>query len=214
MSATHYLLDSDVAKALCQYCLVEDLAIALGVTVSDFAVLSQLRFQLHHGNRSRSLKKLGSERAVQQLDVLISQCSEVVALVESANFLLLSGTPDIDGGELALFAALCEDPTAELVTGDKRALIALCKVGEPVSSAFRWAQIMCLEEAFAHLVRHFGCSYVSERVRARLDVNHAVSNIFGRSAPASEVSILEGIDSYLGELQQLTQGKYSPSLGA
>ena len=36
MSPTHYLLDSDAAKAVCQYGLIEDLATALGVALSDF----------------------------------------------------------------------------------------------------------------------------------------------------------------------------------
>lgn len=211
MSATHYLLDSDAAKALCQYGLVENLATALGIQLSDFAILAQLRFQLHHGKPQKALKKLGSELAVAQLDLLISNADEVVVLVESANYLLLEGTPDIDGGELALFAALCADTSAGLITGDKRSLVALCNVEGKLQEAFTWTQILCLEEAVAILVAHFGWAYVSERVRARPDVNNAISNIFGRSAAASEVSIFEGLQSYLKELQANTQGKYYSS---
>jgi hypothetical protein len=213
MSPTHYLLDSDAAKAVCQYGLIEDLATALGVALSDFSILSQLRFQLHVGDRARALKKLGSEMAIDQVGLLVSQASEVVVLVDSANYALLEGTPDIDGGELALFAALCEDSTAGLITGDKRSLVALCKVGSTIQDSFCWAQILCLEEALALLVDHFGWSYVSERVRARLDVNSAISTIFGRSAPADQQAISEGLQSYLRDVQSRTAGKYqSPYL--
>ena len=213
MSPTHYLLDSDAAKSLCQYGLIEDLAAALNIALSDFSVLAQLRFQLHVANPAKALAKLGSEQAVGQVNLLISQASEVVVLVDSANYALLEGTPDIDGGELALFAALCDDGNAGLITGDKRSLVALCKVGVPIQSSFSWAQILCLEEALALLVDHFGWSYVSERVRARPDVNTAISTVFGRSAAADEQAISEGLQSYLRDVQTRTSGKYqSPYL--
>lgn len=213
MSASHYLLDSDAAKALCQYGLIEDLATALGVSLSDFSVLSQLRFQLHVADPPKALKKLGTEMAVAQVNLLVSQASEVIVLVDSANYALLEGTPDIDGGELALFAALCEDSSAGLITGDKRSLVALCKVGATIQDSFSWAQILCLEEALALLVEHFGWSYVSDRVRARLDVNAALSTVFGRSVAASEQAISEGLQSYLRDVQSRTSGKYqSPYL--
>ncbi|UXL29487.1 hypothetical protein [Stenotrophomonas maltophilia] len=213
MSATHYLLDSDAAKSLCQYGLIEDLATALGIKLSDFSILSQLRFQLHVANPAKSLLKLGSDLAVAQVNLLVSQASEVVVLTESANYALLEGTPDIDGGELALFAALCEDNSAGLITGDKRSLVALCKVGASIQESFNWAQIICLEEALALLVNHFGWAYVSDRVRVRPDVNSAISTVFGRSVAADEQAISEGLQSYLRDLQIKTSGKYqSPYL--
>ncbi|WP_447905149.1 hypothetical protein [Stenotrophomonas sepilia] len=215
MSATRYLIDSDAAKALCQYGLIEDLATALGVTLRDFAVLAQLRYQLHMASPAKALKKLGSNLAVEQASLLVEQASEVVVLLESANYALLEGTPDIDGGELALFAAMCEDSNAGLITGDKRSLIALCKIEGAIQENFSWAQILCLEEAIAILIRFFDWQYVSERIRTRPDVNNALSNIFGRSAPAAEAAISEGLQSYLRELQVNTAEKYcSPYLTA
>ncbi|CRX68659.1 MULTISPECIES: hypothetical protein [Stenotrophomonas] len=213
MSADHYLIDSDAAKALCQYGLMEDLATALGLTLSDFSILAQLRYQLHLANPAKALKKLGSKLAFDQAGELVANASEVVVLLDSANYALLEGTPDIDGGELALFAAMCDDNAAGLITGDKRSLVALCKVEGPIQESFSWAQILCLEEAIALLIGHFGWMYVSERVRERPDVNVAISNIFGRSAAAPEAAISEGLQSYLKELQVNTAGKYcSPYL--
>ncbi|WP_426803426.1 hypothetical protein [Xanthomonas campestris] len=213
MSATRYLIDSDAAKALCQYGLMEGLATALGLTLADFSILAQLRYQLHLAEPTKALQKLGSQIAVEQAVRLAAEASEVVVLLASANYALLEGTPDIDGGELALFAAICDDNNAGLITGDKRSLIALCKVEGQVQSNFSWAQIMCLEEAVAVLVGHFGWEYVSERVRQRPEVNTAISNIFGRSVPAGEAAISEGLHSYLNELRVNTSGKYeSPYL--
>jgi hypothetical protein len=208
MSITKYLLDSDAGKCMCQYGLMLDLATALGVTLSDFYILSQLRYQLHLGEPNKALKKLGTTEAVQQAQLLVASAGEVTVLAESANYLLLQGTPDIDGGELALFAALCDQPNSELITGDKRSLVALCKV-DGLSAGFSWARIICTEEAIRRLVERLGWQYVSNKVRARPDVNMGLSLIFGKSAPASEQAIREGLVSYLNALAAETNGKYA-----
>lgn len=59
-----YLLDSDAAKSLCQYLLLDELALALECPLSDFAILPQLRFQLRLNKPDAALKKLGSQDAV------------------------------------------------------------------------------------------------------------------------------------------------------
>lgn len=215
MSLTKYLIDSDVARCMCSYELIEDLATALGVTLADFFVLSQLKYQLHLAKPSKALKKLGTPEAVQQAQKLVSQASEVVVMADSANYVLLEGTPDIDGGELALFAALCENPSTGLVTGDKRALVALCKVTGPIESKFAWAQILCLEEAIARLIAHFGLNHVSKTVRAHAGTNTALEMIFGKTKAAAIEDVNEGLTSYLNHLVTGTQGKYvSPFLAA
>jgi hypothetical protein len=207
MRITNYLLDSDAAKCMCQYGLMQDLATALSVSLSDFYILSQLRYQLHLNTPTKALKKLGTAEAVQQAQLLISSAAEVIVLTESANYLLLQGTPDIDGGELALFAALCDQPSSGLITGDKRSLIALCKV-DGLGTGFSWARIMCTEAAIRRLVQHFGWQYVSGKIRARPDVNTGLSLIFGRSSPATEQAIHDGLASYLKALTTETNGKY------
>lgn len=208
MSLTKYLIDSDVAKCLCSYELIEDLATAIGVTLADFFILSQLKYQLHLAKPDKALKKLRTPQAVQQAQKLVSQASEVVVMADSANYVLLDGTPDIDGGELALFAALCESPNTGLVTGDKRALVALSKVTGPIESKFTWAQILCLEEAIARLIDHFGLGHVSSRIRARVGTNIALEVIFGWTKAASIEGVNEGLKSYLNDLVVGTQGKY------
>ncbi len=209
MSLTKYLIDSDVARCMCTYELIEDLATALGVGLEDFFVLSQLKYQLHLANAGKAQKKLGSAAAVAQAIKLVDQASEVVVMAESANYALLEGTPDIDGGELALFAALCDNPDTGLVTGDKRALIALCKVTGPIEANFTWAQILCLEEAMTRLVAHFGLAHVSDKVRSHAGANTAIELIFGKSQAAKASDVDEGFKSYLSHLVADTQGKYT-----
>ena len=209
MSIDTWLLDSDAATCLCKYGLINDLAIALGVALSDLRVLPQLKYQLLIHKPAKALAKLGTQAAVDQAKLLIEQAGEVEVLAESANILLLEATPDIDGGELALFAALCVDEDAGLITGDKRALTALAKIDDQLQGHLSWARILCLEEAIAVLVQHFGLKYVSDRVRARPDSNTGLSLIFGRTAASSAASVDEGLKSFLSNLVELTNGKYS-----
>lgn len=201
-----YLLDSDAARCLCQYQLLHELAGALECSLTDFAVLPQLRFQLKLG-KSKALEKLGSLEAIQLAEQLVASATEVTVSVESANAMLLSGRPDIDAGELILFAALCDDESSALVTGDKRALVALSHLTEGPRDAL-WGRLICLEEAVTLIVKHIGFETVSQKIRARPEVNTALSLAFGRSEAASRTSALEGLSSYIKDVMRSTQGKY------
>lgn len=201
-----YLLDSDAARCLCQYQLLTDLVDALGCTLADFAILPQLRFQLKLG-KSKALEKLGTPEAVELAQQLVDAAAEVTVSADSANAMLLTNRPDIDAGELVLFAALCDAEDGTLITGDKRALAALSGLAEKPIEAM-WGRLICLEEAIALVIRHIGFEAVSSKIRARPDVNMAISMAFGRSAPSALESALEGLLSYVGEVILATQGKY------
>lgn len=201
-----YLLDSDAARCLCQYQLLHELAGALDCTLADFAVLPQLRFQLKLG-KPKALEKLGTPEAVYLAQQLVDAAAEVTVSATSANAMLLTNRPDIDAGELVLFAALCDGEDGTLITGDKRALAALSDLaGAPIDEV--WGRLICLEEAIALVIKHIGFDVVSARIRARPEVNMAISIAFGRSAPSPLESVLEGLSSYVEEVILATQGKY------
>ena len=215
MSHMKYLLDSDAATCLCKYELVEDLSAALNISIADCFVLPQLRYQLRLNNLKKATTKLGTLAAVAQAQLLVSSASEIIVLADSANYVLLEGTPDIDGGELALFAALCASSDSKLLTGDKRSLVALCKVEGQVASSSYWARILCTEEAIALIIEKFGWEHVSKKVRSRPDANMGLSIIFGRTTANSAEVVADGLKSYLNELVANTKGKYaSPFLAA
>ena len=133
-----YLLDSDAAKSLCQYLLLDELALALECPLSDFAILPQLRFQLRLNKPDAALKKLGSQDAVVTAQRLVEAATEVQVVTDSANTILELNRPDIDSGEAILFAAVSQDEDDALITGDKRALIALSEISEvPIGDSMR-----------------------------------------------------------------------------
>lgn len=205
-----YLLDSDAARKLCQYELIEELIVLLGCTIGDVAVLPQLKFQLRLANDVKALEKLGTANAVDLAKRLIASAQEVEVSATSANPLLELNRPDIDTGEAILFAALSERSDSSLVSGDKRAFVALSKVnGVPMIDGL-WARMLCLEEALLWLARDGDFPTVSERVRNRLDVDTSIGISFGRSTPAAQQTVIDALQSYIDHLKQQTSGKYAP----
>ena len=203
-----YLLDSDAAKSLCQYLLLDELALALECPLSDFAILPQLRFQLRLNKPDAALTKLGSQDAVVTAQRLVEAATEVQVVTDSANTILELNRPDIDSGEAILFAAVSQDEDDALITGDKRALIALSEISEVPIVDSLWEKIITLEEAIYLIVQRSGFDLVSQRIRARPDVNVALSVIFGRANPNKIGEVLEGLNSYMNHLQSISQGKY------
>jgi len=130
-----YLLDSDAARKLCQYLLLDEFAKSLGCGFQDFAVLPQLRFQLSTQNESKALKKLGSSDAVLLAQKLVASAAEVDLSPDAANNLLQISRPDIDSGEAVFFAALSRRDQDIMVSGDKRAYVALSSI-----EGIRWSR--------------------------------------------------------------------------
>jgi len=203
-----YLLDSDAAKSLCQYLLIDELAIGLGCSLSDFLVLPQLRFQLRLNKPDAALKKLGSKEAISTAQQLIDAAAEVQINVDSANKILELNRPDIDSGEAILFAAASQSEDDSIITGDKRALIALSEISASPIIDTLWEKIITLEEAIYLIVQRSGFDHVSQKVRARPDVNIALSIVFGRATPNKKEEVIEGLNSYMNHLQWISHGKY------
>jgi hypothetical protein len=192
-----YLLDSDAAKKICQYHLLHELAGALGCGLESFAVLPQLKFQLRLANDGKALAKLGTDEAVDLARQLIGAATEVEILAESA----------IDSGEVTLFAAL-HGNDAELLSGDKRAYVALSKVEGVQETEALWARLLCLEEALYLIMRSTDFQLVSDKVRAKPCVDTALSIAFGRAAANTPEAVFEALLSYMQALAKDTGGRY------
>lgn len=203
-----YLLDSDAARKLCQYELLDELLELLGCQLCEVAVLPQLKFQLRLANESKALAKLGTINAVALARRLVATAREVEISAASANPLLELDRPDIDIGEAILFAALSEKSDSSLISGDKRAFIALSKVDGLGVVDSLWARILCLEEALYLLARNSDFQVVSQKVRSRPDVDNSIRNSFGRSSPSSQENVVEALLSYMSDLVRATNGRY------
>lgn len=203
-----FLLDSDVVKKICQYHLLHELAAALCCGLNGFAVLPQLKFQLKLANQAKAVQKLGSEEAAELARQLVAAAAEVQVVAETANPILELNRPDIDSGEATLFAALHGVAADSLISGDKRAFVALSEINGVAVVDGLWARLICLEEAMQLIVRSANFNEVSAKVRTKPAVDTALSIVFGRAAPNPQHMVLEALVSYMGDLHARTEGKY------
>jgi len=203
-----YLLDSDAARKLCQYQLIHELTRALECALTDLAVLPQLIFQLRLNDPENALKKLGSNESVTMAIELVRHANPVEVLMEQSNHILGFERPDIDSGEAVLFAALYQNAQDRLISGDKRAFVALSNITDPISTEGIWARLICLEEAILLILEREGFDQVSAKVRARSDVDKAISMVFGRTQAANHASVLEALNSYIKDLDRSTGGRW------
>lgn len=199
-----YLLDSDIARKMAQYTLIDDMVTCLRCEHSDLAVLPQLKFQLRIGT-AKALQILGGEDAVEAATKLIGAAQEISLGPEAANTILKLNRPDIDSGEQVLFAALLLDSSRHLISGDKRAMVALSLI-ETIDQV--WASLRCLEELVLFMVHHMAFDALSASIRGRADADIALSIVFGRSQEAPKAHVIEGLGSYLNQLIQDTGGRY------
>ncbi|NUT74139.1 hypothetical protein HNO86_03675 [Pseudomonas sp. C1C7] len=203
-----FLLDSDVVKKICQYHLLHELAAALGCGLNAFAVLPQLKFQLRLADVAKAVQKLGSQEAVDQARELVAAAAEVQVVAEAANPILGLNRPDIDSGEATLFAALHDVDADSLISGDKRAFIALSEINGVAVVDVLWARLICLEEAMHLIVQSANFDHVSAKVRANLAVDTAIGIAFGRATANSPAMVIEALASYMSDLHARTSGKY------
>lgn len=203
-----YLLDSDAARKLCQYQLIHELTRALDCELIDLAVLPQLPFQLRLNNPPSALKKLGSEESVALAMELVYHASIVEVRIEQSNYFLDVERPDIDSGEAVLFAALYQSPRDTMISGDKRAFVALSKINDQTAAESIWARLICLEEAIMLILGSERFEDVSAKVRARSDVDKALSLAFGRSQAAEQSSVVEALTSFVCDLKHTTDGRW------
>lgn len=204
------LLDSDAARKLCQFDLIQFLITAMSFDAEDLGILPQLKFQLRIDDEKKSIQKIGSKKAYENAIELIASAFEVEVSVSSANPILGLDRPDLETGELTLFAALADTDQSHLLSGDKRAYIALSKVNQVDEIHELWPRLICLEEAMLIIIFHHNFSTVSDRVRTNPQVDKAIALTFGISSPSSKDNVIEALNSYIGNLQHKTSGKFIP----
>ncbi|MEI7209922.1 hypothetical protein WCT90_15570 [Pectobacterium carotovorum] len=204
-----FILDSDVARKLCQYSLLDELLRSTEIPLSNFFILPQLRFQLKINAPTKAIKLLGSEEAYNSAQKLILECHEInIPSSDFTNQILTTlNAPDIDSGEATLFTAIIIDINKKLITGDKRAIKALSSLIN-ISSSDIWLRVLTFEEALLTMLHSHPFDLISNKIRGRNDVDTGISIIFGRSVKNSKESVIEGLTSNINELKRATSHLY------
>lgn len=208
-----YFIDSDAVKKMAQFTLLPELCQAYSVAPSQFFVLPELKYQLHLGNIPKATKKLGSAEAVGCLERFLTGAQEVCNIsTDAANEILALDHPNLDVGERVLLAALVSTPDSKMLSGDKRAFVAISEVKSNHNATKLWHRFICFEEALFRIINTSDFSEISRKVRARSDVDSAIRMAFGVSEPSGKSVVIEALRSYIGHLGKQTNGKYIFSL--
>lgn len=208
-----YLIDSDVAKKIAQYNLFNELANSYESELSLFSVLPELKYQLKLSNKDKCIKKLGSEQAYIALSQFLSSATEINFIpTDKANQILDLDQSNLDIGEQVLLAAASSTEGSRVISGDKRAFVSISKINDFEPIEVLWPLLICFENALQRIVLfHNDFSAISKKVRGQPKTDSAIKVAFGVSVPANLESVVQALESYIGELIIKTDGKYIKS---
>lgn len=207
------LVDNDVVLKIACYSLVDEAVAATTVGGVPPAMLGVGRFVIR-GRLTRPRNIADVARAGAAFERLLQAVSLVepneaeVSLAADLEAEANRRDLDLDGGESQLLAILVTRACRLLVTGDKRAIVAMAIVA-PARAA---ARIACLEQLIAHIVGIIGSAAVRAGVCAEPGADRAVALCFGcsgRSAPTDDDS-LAALASYAGHLDRAAPGVLLP----
>jgi hypothetical protein len=202
------LLDNDAALKTACYSLVEEM---LAVITKDGAVpllLGVGRFVIR-ARLARADNIADRERAIEAFDRFLQDATLVepddAELAMAAEFEADAGrrNVELDGGESQLLAILIKRSAQLLITGDKRAIVAMAAIDLRAVAG----KIACLEQLFAQIVRLAGEPLVRRHVCAEPQIDRALTICCGCSGGSSpDGGILEGLTSYIAALRRSAPG--------
>lgn len=197
------LMDNDAALKLARYDLLDQALLTMGCTPGEVRVLHTASYALLPAKAP--LRHCKDEASADRLRAFLRQVGAVDQAAVNTEWLdALVEIPGIDPGEALLFALAATQPDAIIVTGDKRAMRALCAAPEASGIVAALAgRVLCMETLFRGLVEQ-EFALTQQRVRANGEIDKALAAIFGVTNPAPLDSVQQGLDSYEGALRAET----------
>lgn len=197
------LMDNDAVLKLARYGLLGEALLALKCTPTQVRVLPTAHYTLLPAKQP--LRHCKDSASAHRLGEFLGQAGKVdTSAADPALIDALVAIPGIDPGEAMLFALAAAQADTIIVTGDKRAVQALCAAPEAAGAVGALSgRVICMETLFRGLAEHDFASTQS-RVRGNGEVDKALTAIFGVAAPATLESVRQGIDSYEGALRAKT----------
>ena len=198
--ASTLLIDVDAMCKLAHWNLLESLPAITGVPPADCATLPSCRHRA-----AKALTKLD------KVFKCVEAATEVLRAVDAFGDLpqpdpsLLEPFQDvagIDSGEAVMFARMIEQPSAILLTGDKRAMRAAAALPMSVRGPVA-ARVLPVECVVKCALDMFGLDELRTRVCPWKEVDKAIAIVMGSRCDQPEASVREGLASYLGELAGL-----------
>ncbi len=202
-------IDNDILHKGACYGLLFKFIRAISVDIEDVGVLGEAKYVLR--DKLNKANIAGNREKV--IDDLIAFISQVTILEPSAEELRLAANLEyaaqrthlnLDSGESQLCAIVIRRACSKLVTGDKRAIIALESILiERNEATLLASKVVCLEQILLKLLEIEDPSAIRKAVCAEPSVDKSLTNCF--SCYGEEVgkkSWIEGLQSYIGNLRK------------
>ena len=200
------LVDNDVVLKLCRYKCHRDFAATLGgwsaaiLSVTRFALRDRVRKTSNVANPKQLAaameEAIGTYQLLQPSDVEIALAAD---LEEEATRRGL----ELDAGESQLLAVLLTRTAPLLLTGDKRAVVAIHGLGATDAAG----RVGCLEQVIGSLLTVTGVPALREGICCDPGADRAITASFACSAPCvTEDDIRVGLRSYIAHLRAASGG--------
>jgi hypothetical protein len=198
------LVDNDVVLKLCCYGLGGVLAGGFGaerpvmLAVGRFTLRDRVRRSQSINDRDRVARDL--EQAF-ELTTQATPTTDEIEFAARLEELALSRSLELDTGESQLLAMLLMRPHPLLVTGDKRAIIAVGGL-ELAEARHRLA---CLEQLLVTLLGSVPLNIMRQGVCSEPKTDKAATACFSCTAPSVDGDdVLVGLESYVEHLRRLS----------
>jgi len=193
-------IDCDVASKLARWGVLDEVWNTLDLDNHDVYVPASLKFRFQLQDDAKALKKCGSAAAVEQLRRFVGKVGDPPDAQDEL-IVVLSSEPGIDSGESVLFASAATQDDAVIITGDKKAIVALgwlCEKEERVRTLR--GKILCLEQLVAHLLDFKGLSWLRQAIAVDPSADRTIHICLGSRLDAPLASVREALESYVNSL--------------
>lgn len=199
------LSDTDAFCKLSAIGLFKDAAKLLG---GEPGMVERLPALPHMLRKSRGLRKQLGDALADSLVPLADAQPQIPSTASPAVAALLTGKNNIDVGEVQLLALTAND-TLLLMSGDKRALVAVSEVAQVVPMLA--GKVVCLEAMMLALCKTLGV----DQVRAAVAPHRHLDKVFQICFSADGTPV-ECLGSYMRDLQESVKPLvlWSPDGGA
>lgn len=203
------LLDNDIAFKVACYRLVDEMVAATTINDTPPAMLSVGRFVLrkklarHRRVRDTSAVQTALEQLLRSVGFVEPTEGEIALASEIEVASARSGL-ELDSGESLLLAMLHLREYAYLVTGDKRAVVAMAVVARELSEG----RVRCLEQLVVQIIEQVGVPAVRAHICSEPLADRALSVAFSCTSPGEQPAeaVVAGLSSYIEHLRREAPG--------
>lgn len=195
--AAKLLLDADAVSKLAYWELLAEVPSLFEVDWNACATLESV----HHRARkaaSGARDKLFPTR--KDGAYAVEHLKQMLPLPEPSDRIFkLQEIPQLDAGE-AILMAVAADQNALVVSGDKRAMVAIGSHVRTSGSTDFDQRCICLEQILLMLLRSHGIEWLRRKICPRRGFDKAIDIIFGSQCDAHAEQVEQGLKSYINSL--------------